>query len=299
MRKRKENYLKKYLHYVKRENFDPIYLDESYIVQNHCRGKSWTYDNSFNFFNRPCGKGQRIILFGAISERGIVDNSFYWWNIKDKFADYHDNINGEIFLNLFKNRIIDNLEKKSLIIMDNASYHSYYKDKSYFNPKTANKTEIIDFLKSKGKIYFDSNVLKKFLVEEALKFWEKPQNDIEKIAEKNGHKILYLPPYHPEYNPIEYVWAKMKNFIADNPTYSVKEITKIQLFYAKSLINSIFCERIFRRVQNDMFDDLNYLQDPSLDYYKEMKATNIKMEYDINTETDDSDFEDDYDSDIS
>lgn len=30
------------------------------------------------------------------------------------------------------------------------------------------------------------------------------------IAEKHGHRILFLPPYSPELNPIENFWAWLK-----------------------------------------------------------------------------------------
>ena len=38
-------------------------------------------------------------------------------------------------------------------------------------------------------------------------------NKLEKIAEKYGHKILPLPPYSPELNPIEKCWANIKEFM--------------------------------------------------------------------------------------
>ena len=31
------------------------------------------------------------------------------------------------------------------------------------------------------------------------------------MAEKRGHKVLILPVHHPELNPIELVWAIVKN----------------------------------------------------------------------------------------
>jgi len=33
------------------------------------------------------------------------------------------------------------------------------------------------------------------------------------IAEAYGHKILWLPKYSPDKNPVEHVWANMKNWL--------------------------------------------------------------------------------------
>ena len=36
------------------------------------------------------------------------------------------------------------------------------------------------------------------------------------IAEKYGHKFIFLPPYHPQLNQIEMAWALVKNYVANN-----------------------------------------------------------------------------------
>jgi transposase len=51
---------------------------------------------------------------------------------------------------------------------------------------------------------------------------------IEKI-EQTGAKMLFLPPYCPELNPIEYGWSKVKNFLKKKATR-----TKDQLYDALS-----------------------------------------------------------------
>lgn len=34
-----------------------------------------------------------------------------------------------------------------------------------------------------------------------------------KIIQNTGAKVLFLPPYSPEMNPIEYAWAKVKSLL--------------------------------------------------------------------------------------
>ena len=38
---------------------------------------------------------------------------------------------------------------------------------------------------------------------------------LEKIVKETGHYLLFLPPYSPDLNPIEKVWASMKNKLND------------------------------------------------------------------------------------
>lgn len=38
-------------------------------------------------------------------------------------------------------------------------------------------------------------------------------NDVINILKKNNVNFLFLPPYSPEYNPIELAWSKIKQFI--------------------------------------------------------------------------------------
>lgn len=37
---------------------------------------------------------------------------------------------------------------------------------------------------------------------------------IDEMFKKNNHDVLRLPPYHPDLNPIEMVWAAIKGHVA-------------------------------------------------------------------------------------
>lgn len=38
-------------------------------------------------------------------------------------------------------------------------------------------------------------------------------DEIRKMIEEKGAKLIFLPPYHPELNPIELAWNKIRQFI--------------------------------------------------------------------------------------
>jgi transposase len=56
--------------------------------------------------------------------------------------------------------------------------------------------------------------------------WHKGE-EIKKIIEETGAKLLYLPPYSPDLNPIEHAWANLKQFIRKLAHYPLTAIEKI------------------------------------------------------------------------
>jgi hypothetical protein len=44
----------------------------------------------------------------------------------------------------------------------------------------------------------------------------------------HGHSVLRLPSYHPELNPIEKIWAQVKNYVAThNVTFKFEDMRKL------------------------------------------------------------------------
>ena len=53
------------------------------------------------------------------------------------------------------------------------------------------------------------------------------KNDILEIARKHGHNVLFLPPYSPDFNPIEKDFANIKKIRAyDNKNSTLDDIVK-------------------------------------------------------------------------
>jgi transposase len=48
---------------------------------------------------------------------------------------------------------------------------------------------------------------------------------IRKLIEEAGCRVLFLPPYSPEWNPIEPCWSKMKNFLR---TYAARTLETLE-----------------------------------------------------------------------
>ena len=51
---------------------------------------------------------------------------------------------------------------------------------------------------------------------------------LDKKLEEHGHVVLRLPPYHPELNPIEKIWAQVKGKVASrNTTFKLRDVEKL------------------------------------------------------------------------
>ena len=119
--------------------------------------------------------------------------------------DYHDSMNGDSYEQYFANSLCTNVPQGSLIVIDNAPYHSR-NDETYPVSKWK-KQQYIDWLKSK-----DIAVPKKILRAELWTMSKQerdhfPAKIVESIANNAGHETLRLPQHYCELNPIEMVWG--------------------------------------------------------------------------------------------
>ncbi|KAJ3665882.1 hypothetical protein Zmor_001347 [Zophobas morio] len=118
-------------------------------------------------------------------------------------------MNQQNFLKWFENQLLMKLEEPSLIIMDNASYHSTLANKC---PNGSwKKAEIREWLEQLD-ISSDPQLLKTELLH--LVAQNKPPKTYvaDELAHQYGHRVLRLPPYHCVFNPIENIWGIAKNY---------------------------------------------------------------------------------------
>jgi transposase len=199
-----------------------VFLDETWINQNTSVDKGWTDDSVKGTLGTPLGKGKRLIICHAGGESGWINAPPLIFQSK-KTNDYHEEMNHQVFENWFFNTLIPVLPAGSVIIMDNASYHSRVKDKC---PSTnSKKSEMASWLQQRG-VCFPNDLRKPELYN--LVLMHKPPHPtyvIDDKAAELGHKIIRLPPYHCQYNAIEMVWAYIKSYVKErNHTFKMKDV---------------------------------------------------------------------------
>jgi transposase len=98
---------------------------------------------------------------------------------------------------------------------------------------TVNRERFIEWLKTCLVPYL--SVGKVVIMDNAP--WHKGE-EIAKIIEETGAKLVFLPPYSPDLNPIEHAWANLKKFIKKLAHTSLTMIKKIHKYINhKEIIN--------------------------------------------------------------
>lgn len=205
------------------ENKYITYVDETYIHATHCVPKQWA-DKSNNGFRKKLSKGRRLIIVNGGGANGFVANSLLVFKSGSKSGDYHDDMNFNNFSKWIKDHYLPNLPPNSVVVIDNASYHNVQADK--IPNMSSKKCDMIHWLKNK-KIRHNEKMYKSELYALILQNKPKIKFVIDDIIEKAGHTVLRLPPYHPDLNPIESIWALGKNAVAKKNTTEKLEDVRV------------------------------------------------------------------------
>jgi len=216
----------KFLREIRKEQFeDIVWLDETWVNTGHTRKQGWTDDTKQGTMAVPIGRGERIILVHAGTSRGFVANCLLLFSSK-KTNDYHEEMNHETFYKWFNEQLLNNLEKPSIIVMDNASYHSKILDKAPTMSSTNNDMKI--WLKDHN-IHFEDDFKKAELYHLISQYKpDPPLYIIDEMAKSRGHRIIRIPPYHCHFNTIELIWAQIKGYVAErNKKFTITEIKKL------------------------------------------------------------------------
>ena len=65
----------------------------------------------------------------------------------------------------------------------------------------------------KHKINFTAAMLRPQLLELVRMNKPPPEYAVDQLIRYHGHEVLRLPPYHPDFNPIELIWSQVKGIV--------------------------------------------------------------------------------------
>jgi len=240
-----------------------VYLDESYVNKNHSNDFVWYFDDDGPWIQKPTGKGERLIIVNAITKDGWVPGAKLTFKSTRKTGDYHGQMNQELFTKWFKNKLLPNIPKNSLIIMDNASYHNVLS--AHSSPTALCKKERIRTWLEQNNIPLSNDCLKVEMVDILNKIAPSPTYALDEIAAEHGHEILRTPPYHPELQPIETCWAVVKNEIARTSDFTMANLV-VQLENSFGNISKKTCSGLIKKSRE--IEDKFWSEDALLDSQK-------------------------------
>uniref|UniRef100_T1IL83 Tc1-like transposase DDE domain-containing protein n=1 Tax=Strigamia maritima TaxID=126957 RepID=T1IL83_STRMM len=181
-----------YLRKIKKfrsEGRNIIFLDETWIFLGH---------------------GQRLIIVHAGSRKGFVTGALLFF-ISKKTGDDRQDMDGKAFEKWFEETLLPLLEENSVVVMDNAPYHSVQADN--VPQRNWSKGEMQKWLRQ-NSVHFDIQMIKSklwSLIKDIKSRFQKFK--VDEIALKAGHEVLRLPPRHCILNPIEMAWSQVKDFV--------------------------------------------------------------------------------------
>jgi hypothetical protein len=231
-----------------------VFLDESYCNLHHTRSKTWLETDGFRDMESGLGPRYCIVAAGVYWAQGdkihadFVKDSMSAWDASkksktchnifrgdddlaghvaggetDATRDYHGNFNAELFEFWFEKlcQTLRTIHGQCLIHMDGASYHKRRRDPP---PTTASSiSEIKSWLTEHGAPFHPEDRKMQLLARIPAEY-KRPRYASLDIAERYGHLVLFTPPYHPELEPIEIVWAVIKNKVAEHPAKTMAEL---------------------------------------------------------------------------
>jgi transposase len=191
-------------------------------------------------------------------------------------SDYHNTITGAKFVAWLRNRLLPTFAelhpgKKMALVLDNASYHKP-RDESWVSAsKAQNKHELVHQLLDLGVSQLttisdsrraipahrfsaavgDGGPSKDDLLA-AVQRWldEHPDHNrtvVEQLMSDAGHSLIYTPPFCPEVQPIELLWAAIKRHVAQRSTHN-RSLTEAREQTEKGFeqVTKMFCNSIVK-----------------------------------------------------
>lgn len=263
-----------------------IYMDESWIHAHYTVSKCWqsSTDKGVRKNDSP---GQRWVMVHAGSEDGFVEGAGLLFKAKSKKGDYHDEMDGNNFTKYLKEKLLPNMPENSILVMDNASYHSMQLDKA---PTTANRKADIKIWMQEHGVSFEEDWTKAELLVQLKKHRPEKKYLVDELLREHGHEVLRLPPYNCDLNPIEHVWNLIKQRVADK---NVEQHEKKIEEFTKEAIASITRDDWQKQINHiKRVEEAYWNRDVGRENEIEDFIINVGMNSETEDESDDSEDQD-------
>lgn len=247
-------------------------------------------------------------------------------------GEYHNNMNGSIYIQWLINRLLPAFThrypgQKMVLLLDNASYH-HHRGPDWINVSSMKKAAMADKMveldissivvdrqkkgteKHETKTFYQTSFhsrggphaptleeLRQNLKAHLAAHPEINRTEVAKLFTQHHHELLYTPPYQPGVQPIERLWAYIKNYVAaqykTGRTMRELLLQTYEGFYGNRNTHAAVDADLAQRMIRQSWEYCDYLieQDNSLDgtihqLQTERTATVIDVDEDIDADMD-------------
>ncbi|XP_025204010.1 uncharacterized protein LOC112600897 [Melanaphis sacchari] len=187
-----------------------VYVGETWINRNHPTAK----------------EGGVIVCYAGCTRQGFIKNSkLVICSNTGNSIENNCQMNAEVYKQWFLT-LLDNIEEPSVIIMGNASY-SLTLSENY--PKCNSiKADVQKWLTDKKIPYSPLETLAELKIKVKNTISREKSFHLDQLALKRGHEVIRFPPYYHQYNPLELIWAQVKDQVKKlNNNFNIVEIERL------------------------------------------------------------------------
>jgi hypothetical protein len=134
--------------------------------------------------------------------------------------------------------------------MDNAPYHNVYRDEEFYPTTSTKKADLQSWLQQNHPEMYLEAMIKAELLAVCRQLCPKPEYELDRLAQAEGHQLLRTPQYHPELQPIEECWAVVKNHCAEKCDYTMQG-RRVHLEEGFDKVTSETCRAVIADMQSE------------------------------------------------
>ncbi|XP_034187268.1 uncharacterized protein LOC117607556 [Osmia lignaria lignaria] len=235
----------KAIEYYRKQNRPIIYIDETWVDNTLYFHKCW--DGKEIGIMKNTNSSNRLVIIHAGGKDGFIKGGELIFESQTTPSDIHGQMNAANFEIWITEKLLPNIPPNSVVVMDNAPYHSARLNKPPSN--YSKKEDILRWL-VENNIPYAQNMRKYQLLELVDRHKKlKKTFKVDEILKVHGHNALRLPPSMSDLNPIELAWSQVKKKLREKKIF-VSSSSELER-YIMEAINEVtqkdwknFCEHV-------------------------------------------------------